>query len=206
MGAAENRAAKAMMFPVGAASPLWFAFSAVASAGVAWWLLTRVTRPANLEAMQALTLSAGRLPDPQLVIGVDNLPVTGADAYSTTSDFMTMRKVGVMQAFPAATKRKLQGERAAAEEDVAQAALLGSRLEVARNVAQAWIRRATAEASLNELSALESDVELQAYAARGVRFGRYRRSPRYGSSGNFPAYSATESSGTCNARCGTVVA
>jgi outer membrane protein TolC len=125
-------------------------------------------RAANLEAMQALTLSAGRLPDPQLVIGVDNLPVTGPDAYSTTSDFMTMRKVGVMQAFPAATKRKLQSERAAAEADVAQAALLGSRLEVARNVAQAWIRRATAEASLNELGALESDVELQASAARAA--------------------------------------
>ena len=62
-------------------------------------------RTANLEAVQALTLSAGRLPDPQLVIGVDNLPVTGRDAYSMTSDFMTMRKVGVMQAFPAASLR-----------------------------------------------------------------------------------------------------
>jgi outer membrane protein TolC len=125
-------------------------------------------RSANLEAMQALTTSAGRLPDPQLVVGVDNLPVTGPDAYSTSSDFMTMRKVGVMQAFPAATKRKLQGERAAAEADVAQAELLESRLTVARDVAQAWIRRATAEASLDALRALEADLELQASAARGA--------------------------------------
>lgn len=125
-------------------------------------------RTANLEAMQALTVSAGRLPDPELVVGIDNLPVTGADAYSTTSDFMTMRKVGVMQAFPAATKRKLQSERAAAEADVAQAELSGSRLQVARDVAQAWIRRATAEASLNELHALEPEVELQASAARAA--------------------------------------
>src|SRR5262245_2329047 len=113
-------------------------------------------RASNLEAMQALTTSAGRLPDPELVIGIDNLPVTAPDAYSTSSDFMTMRKIGVMQAFPAATKRKLQSERAAAEADVAQAELVESRLAVARDVAQAWIRRATAEASLDELRALEA--------------------------------------------------
>jgi cobalt-zinc-cadmium efflux system outer membrane protein len=123
---------------------------------------------ANLEALQALTASAGRLPDPELIVGIDNLPVTGADAYSTTRDFMTMRKVGVMQTFPAATKRKLRSERAAAEADVAQAELLGSRLAVAREVAQAWIRRAIAEASLSELRALESEVELQASAARAA--------------------------------------
>jgi len=125
-------------------------------------------RTANVEAMQSRATSAGRLPDPELVLGVDNLPVTGADAYSTTRDFMTMRKVGVMQTFPASTKRKLQSERAAAETDVAQAELLESRLAVAREVAQAWIRRATAEASLNELRALESDLELQASAARAA--------------------------------------
>lgn len=38
-------------------------------------------RIANSEAMQALTVSAGRLPDPELVLGVDNLPVTGSGAY-----------------------------------------------------------------------------------------------------------------------------
>ena len=51
MGAAEDRAAKAMSFPVGLASPLWLAFGAAASAGVAFWLATRWARPANLEAM-----------------------------------------------------------------------------------------------------------------------------------------------------------
>jgi outer membrane protein, heavy metal efflux system len=123
---------------------------------------------ANLEALQALTVSAGRLPDPELVVGIDNLPVTGADAYSTSSDFMTMRKVGVMQSFPAASKRRLESERAAAAADVAEAQLLGSRLGVAREVAQAWIRRATAEASLGQLRGLEPEVELQASASRAA--------------------------------------
>ena len=125
-------------------------------------------RTANVEAMQALTVSAGRLPDPELVVGVDNLPVTGADAYSTTRDFMTMRKVGVMQEFPAASKRRLQRQLAGAEAGVAEAELLESRLAIARAVAQAWIRRATAEASLNDLRELQPEVELQAAAARAA--------------------------------------
>lgn len=125
-------------------------------------------RTANLEAMQALTVSAGRLPDPELVVGIDNLPVNGSDAYSTTRDFMTMRKVGVMQEFPAATKRRLQRQLAGAEAGVAEAELLESRLGIAREVAQAWIRRSTAEASLNDLRALQPEVELQAAAARAA--------------------------------------
>lgn len=125
-------------------------------------------RTANLEAMQALTVSAGRLPDPELVVGVDNLPVNGSDAYSTTRDFMTMRKVGVMQQFPAPTKRRLQRQLAGAEAGVAEAELLGSRLAIAREVAQAWIRRSTAEATLNDLRVLQPEVELQATVARAA--------------------------------------
>lgn len=125
-------------------------------------------RTANAEAAQALTVSAGRLPDPELVVGVDNLPVTGPDAYSTTRDFMTMRKVGVMQEFPRAAKRRLQRARADAEVGVADAELVESRLDVAREVASAWIERATAEASLNDLRALEPELELQAAAARAA--------------------------------------
>ncbi|HWA63106.1 MAG TPA: hypothetical protein VG939_17130 [Caulobacteraceae bacterium] len=51
MGAAEDRAAKAMRFPMGAASPLWLAFSVAATAGVAYWWLTRFAKPLNIEAM-----------------------------------------------------------------------------------------------------------------------------------------------------------
>lgn len=125
-------------------------------------------RTANLEAMQAQAISAGRLPDPELIVGIDNLPVTGADAYSTTRDFMTMRKIGVMQEFPRPTKLRLERQYADAQASIADAELAETRVEVAREVAQAWIRRATAEASLNELRALESEFELQAAAARAA--------------------------------------
>jgi predicted flap endonuclease-1-like 5' DNA nuclease len=47
----QERARKAMAMPIGLASPMWLAFGAAASAGVAWWWMTRWTRATNLEAM-----------------------------------------------------------------------------------------------------------------------------------------------------------
>jgi outer membrane protein TolC len=125
-------------------------------------------RAANVDAMRAASVSAGRLRDPELIVGIDNLPVTGPDAYSTTSDFMTMRKVGVMQEFSLGTKRRLLRERAEADASRASAELVDTRLEVARTVAELWIRRATAESSANALQTLKPEVELQAAAARAA--------------------------------------
>src|SRR6187549_546286 len=50
-----------------------------------------VAAQASLEGAQELAPSAGRLPDPEVIVGVDNLPVNTADQYSLTRDFMTMR-------------------------------------------------------------------------------------------------------------------
>jgi len=47
----QDRARKAMAVPIGLTSPMWLAFGAAASAGVAWWWMTRWTRATNLEAM-----------------------------------------------------------------------------------------------------------------------------------------------------------
>ena len=49
--------------------------------------------------------AAGQLPDPMLRAGVDNLPVTGADRFSTTRDSMTMKRIGVSQEWLSADKR-----------------------------------------------------------------------------------------------------
>ncbi|MBR7619324.1 hypothetical protein JKL49_07990 [Phenylobacterium sp. 20VBR1] len=43
--------AAALHVPIGAASPLWFMFTGAASAGVAYWWMTRWLRPMNLEAL-----------------------------------------------------------------------------------------------------------------------------------------------------------
>ena len=72
-------------------------------------------------------IAAAQLPDPVLKIGVDNLPVSGVDRFSLTKDFMTMRRVGVMQEITRADKRRLRAqtlnqtaEKSMAEKEVAK--------------------------------------------------------------------------------------
>jgi outer membrane protein, heavy metal efflux system len=123
---------------------------------------------ANLQAAQVLVDSAGRLPDPAILVGIDNLPVNGPDAYSATSDFMTMRKIGVVQDFPRREKRRLQHHRAEADATRAGAELAQVRLDVARETARAWVRLATANSSLEDLRQLQAEVEFGASSARAM--------------------------------------
>jgi hypothetical protein len=45
---------KALHAPLGAASPLWFAYAGAAGAGMAYWWMTRWMRPFNIEALIAV--------------------------------------------------------------------------------------------------------------------------------------------------------
>lgn len=47
----EERTERALRWPVGAVSPLWAVFGAAATAGVAWWWMTRWTKAVNVEAL-----------------------------------------------------------------------------------------------------------------------------------------------------------
>jgi outer membrane protein TolC len=127
-----------------------------------------VAAQASLEGAQDLAPSAGRLPDPEAIVGVDNLPVNSSDHFSLTRDFMTMRKVGVMQTFPSGAKRHLQGELASREVDLARAGLKASQFETAKAAAETWIGCATAEQSLKRLRALRSDLTVQSSASRAA--------------------------------------
>ena len=116
---------------------------------------------------------AGALPDPQLVAGVDNLPVSGNDAFGLTRDFMTMRKIGVMQEVTRGEKRELRSERARAAATREQALLTNARLSVHESVARAWIACASAEQKLTLLHELEPRAEAQiAAAAAAMSVGR----------------------------------
>lgn len=108
---------------------------------------------------------AGELPDPELLIGVDNLPVTGSDAGSLTADFMTMRRIGVMQAFPRRAKREARTERAQAEVDRARTELTVERLSVREAVAKAWIAASLGERRVALLESLRPRLDAQVIAA-----------------------------------------
>jgi len=119
---------------------------------------------ATLEGAQDLAPSADRLPDPEAIVGVDNLPLNTVDQFSLTRDFMTMRKIGIMQSVPNGTKRRLRGELAAREIDVAQAELQASRFEIAKAASNAWIACAVSEQSLKRLRDLRVGLDAQSSA------------------------------------------
>ena len=99
------------------------------------------TQTANVEAARAAATAAGRLPDPKLAVGIENLPVTGPDQWSLTRDFMTMRKVGVMQEIPNGGKRAAQSAAAQAAISKADAERQVGLLGVRRDTAVAWLER-----------------------------------------------------------------
>jgi cobalt-zinc-cadmium efflux system outer membrane protein len=128
-------------------------------------------RRAAVESAADAVTPAGALPDPQLVAGVVNLPVTTGDAFSLTNDFMTMRKIGVMQDFPRREKRQLRTERAEATAARERARLASEQLSVRESVARAWIARATAERKLKLLHELEPRAQAQVAAATAALSG-----------------------------------
>lgn len=112
--------------------------------------------------------AAGQLPDPMLRAGVDNLPVTGADRFSTTRDSMTMKRVGISQEWLSADKRAAReaSARAMADREAVQAAVAEAeaRLQVALAYLDAWY----ADAALKLTTQTEHHVheELEASRAR----------------------------------------
>ena len=76
---------------------------------------------ASISAMKEMGVAAGQLPDPVLKLGIDNVPADGADRFSVARDFMTMRRIGVMQEVTRSDKRRLKAERYEREAERAEA-------------------------------------------------------------------------------------
>jgi outer membrane protein TolC len=131
---------------------------------------------AAVAASRDMAVAARQLPDPVLKLGVDNLPINRAERFSLTSDFMTMRRVGLMQEFTRADKRRLrarqfegEAEKSLAERDVTAAA-------IERDTALAWLDRYYAEAMAAAISEQGVQARLEVQAAEGAyRGGRGSR-------------------------------
>ncbi|MBT9524702.1 MAG: TolC family protein [Rhizobacter sp.] len=106
---------------------------------------------------QAAQPAATTLPDPRLSVGVDNLPLSGADRLSLTRDFMTMQRVGLMQEVPNRAKREARASAAQARVAREQAMLGLTRLAVQREAGLAWLAVYFAERRLGELKALDHE-------------------------------------------------
>lgn len=145
------------------AEPLSFA-DAVARASMDGPTIT--AQDAALAAAEHAIRPAGQLPDPQLVLGLQNVPVDGRYAYRLDRDSMTMQSIGIMQEMPSGAERRAR--RAVAEADAARA---GAGLEIVRlqarlGAAAAWIELYFAERRIEVLDRIAAEARALAEAAR----------------------------------------
>lgn len=98
-----------------------------------------IAQDAKIQAASSDAIPAGELPDPKLLVGVQNFPTGGPDRWSIDQDFMTMQMVGVRQEVPNSEKRKARIEVADAAVDSAVAQRRIERLKVRESTALAWI-------------------------------------------------------------------
>lgn len=92
-----------------------------------------------LKAASLLVKPAGQLPDPQVALGIDNLPVTGIDRFRLNRDEMTMLSVGIMQDMPSDAARQARTTLAVANVGAARADVEVAKLRARLAAAQAWI-------------------------------------------------------------------
>ena len=132
-----------------------------------------VAQDSAVASSREMAVAAGQLPDPVLRFGVDNLPITGADQFSVTRDFMTMRRIGVMQEFTREEKRQLRGQRFEREADKSLVEKAAAVAAIQRDTALAWLDRYYAEAMAAVIAEQSKQVGLEIVAAESAyRAGR----------------------------------
>lgn len=128
---------------------------------------------ASIRSSREMAVAAGQLPDPVLRGGIDNLPVEGPDRFSVSRDFMTMRRIGVMQEFTRAEKRRLRTERFDREADRALAEKDAALATIQRDTAAAWLETFFLERLRANLLEQTQETRLEIEAAEGAyRAGR----------------------------------
>jgi predicted flap endonuclease-1-like 5' DNA nuclease len=140
---------KVMRLPVGLASPLWLAFGAAASAGVAWWWMSRMSRPFNIEAKMAHeALAAEPVPAPAPILEATDAEVA----------------VAPVEAAAEVVKAEIDAD--LAEDDLTRLAGVGPKLAAA--LAERGITRFAQLAAWteDELSAIDAALNLRGRAHR----------------------------------------
>lgn len=123
-------------------------------------------RQAAFEGASEAVVAADALPDPKAFVGIENLPIEGSNRFSTSADFMTMQKIGVMQDFPNGKKREARAEAAQARVEEEKVELNLSHITVRTETATAWLNRYFLDQQLAVLAEQEKDNRLLGNAVR----------------------------------------
>jgi len=141
-----------------------------------------------VRSSREMAVAAGQLPDPVLKMGIDNLPIDGPDQFSLTRDFMTMRRIGVMQEFTRGEKRDLRAQRFEREAEKSVAEKAAATASIQRGTALAWLERYYAQALLKVVAEQIEQVKGEITAAEAVyRGGRGSQADVIGAHGTLAA-------------------
>lgn len=119
---------------------------------------------AQERAARETAVAARQLPDPQLVAGIQDVPVNTADAWSLRRDSDTQIQAGLMQEFPRGEKRRLRGELSEREGDRLRAEHHLAWRTVRRDASLAWLEVWKVDQTLRlaRASLQESETQVQA--------------------------------------------
>ena len=126
---------------------------------------------AQAEAARQMAVAAGQSPDLTLKVGINNLPVTGSDAFNLTNDFMTMASIGFMRELTSADKLQARSARFEREADVALADRAMTQINLGRDAAMAWLERHFQERMQALMRTQREEARLQVEGAQATYRG-----------------------------------
>jgi outer membrane protein TolC len=112
------------------------------------------------DASELAATAAQTLPDPQVSLGVQNLPVTGNMAFDPARDGMTMYTIEVMREQVRRSRREAEASRFRADAVVNRAESSSEERRVRRAVMIAWIDAVEAEAKQRLLDRIIADLKV----------------------------------------------
>jgi len=124
----------------------------------------RIDQPAlaayelEAQASEQAAIAARSLPDLRLMVGVQNFPITGDDAFSPTDDFMTMYMIGIMREQVRRSKREAEAQRIRADALVSRRQAGAQERQIRHEVMIAWIDAVEARAKQKLLARLIADL------------------------------------------------
>lgn len=128
-------------------------------------------RAEQVEAARYAAVPAGELPDPKLLLGLQNVPLEGDGRYRLNEDGMSMQMIGLMQDVPSRAKRQAEIALASAGLGRAEGERAAQRLLVRQAVAQAWLLLHGVERKRQQLEALVEENRLLAQSVEAQLAG-----------------------------------
>lgn len=165
-------AEKAMILPLGFSSPLWFAFTGVATAGVAYWWMTQWARPVNIEAGQMVPVVEAAAEDVVEALVADELVLE--EAVEEATEAVMDAAEDVTETLMEAAEPILEPAPAVAD-DLTRLVGIGPRLAV--SLAERGVTRFSqiADWGADELAFFDRELSLKGRAVRDAWVAQAKR-------------------------------